>query len=135
MVDASNRTEIGNLIYQAKTYKGFRDTPKPGDPEKARQLSELMAERYCAHPRVCSADWIVGVPANPRKEPNNLPELLAKEIARRSGVALGEGLLEKVCPTGEMKKGGDEAKLAEMVEAFRVVGEVEGQTVFWSMTC
>lgn len=129
MGNGEGRTEIGDLTYHAKTYKGYFGVSKPGDPDKAAELAQLMADRYCNHPRICSADQIVGVPANPKREPHNLPEMLAHQLRFRLGVALGEGLLEKVIPTGQMKEGADDEKLVEMINAYRVTVDCTGETI------
>lgn len=99
------RTEIGELVYQAKTYKGFFGSPKRGSREVAEELGDRMGDRFKRHSRIKRASRILGVPANPPKEPHNLPEVLAERIGRACGITVDPELVIKSRPTGEMKDG------------------------------
>lgn len=89
------RTPVGELVYKAKTYLG-----KPGEPEAAEELCRMLGERILKHPAMQRAHGIVGVPANPSKEPHNLPELMAERASRILGIPLLNGLITKVEANG-----------------------------------
>lgn len=120
----SGRGEVGSIVYRAKTYR-----PKRGDRRAAESLAELMAARAWLHPGITGASWIVGVPANPPKEPYNLPELLAGEISTRVGIRHGAGLLRKLRPTPEIKSLPNEEKPAAIEGAYEVTRRLDGDSI------
>ncbi len=131
MQNPEERTPIGQLVYDAKTYKGYQvQTPKPGDPRAAAELAHRLADRYSRHPTVASADRIIGVPANPPKVPHNLPEFLANAIADRCAVRFDKSLVVKTSSTVEMKEGmPDDEKLSVIRGAYALSERVDGETV------
>ena len=118
------RTEIGELVFRAKTYGS-----KQGDPVVAQELSGVMVERFRRHPRIAGADLIVGIPANPPKIPHNLPELLARHLSDQLGIVESEGLLVKTRETRGLKDLSNPEKLAELEGAYAVTKDLSGKAV------
>ena len=125
MVNESERTEIGEAVYRAKTY----GPSHLGDPAVAEELANLMGSRAAEHPGLCRADVVLGVPANPVKQPHNLPELLALGVSRSAGLPLEQRLLVKVRPTEEIKDLPNEGKLDALAGAFEVTRPLRGEHV------
>lgn len=124
------RTDIGDLVYRAKTYKGRFGRPKLGVREVAEQLGDRMAGRFKRHPRINRADRILGIPANPPKEPHNLPEVLAERIGRACGIPVDSQLVLKTRRTSEMKNGVlDEARLDQIRGAYEITQNVEEESI------
>lgn len=118
------RTEIGELVYRAKTY-----TNKPGDPATADELARVMSDAARQHPAIARADLIIGVPANPPKQPHNLPELLAANVGKALGLATSSDVLKKVRPTSQVKNLSADEKLKAIEGAFAVREDLSGRTI------
>lgn len=123
-MEAEGRSEVGELVYRAKTYVG-----KLGDRVAAQELSARISEQFGRHPRIRSADVIIGIPANPPKEPHNLPEVLAEDMAKTFGASPGHGILIKRRPTQEIKNLTDADKLAALEGAYEVTADLQGANV------
>lgn len=118
------RSEIGQLVYDAKTYKN-----KPGKISAANELATCMTDRCQGHPGISRVDCVLGVPANPPKNPYNLPEVLAESISQKLGPTLRQDLVEKSRPTPEIKNLSDESKLEVLQGAYRVQGELRNESI------
>ncbi|MGH7542488.1 MAG: ComF family protein [Gemmatimonadota bacterium] len=116
-------TPVGELVYRAKTY-----FERPGEPEAADELCRVLLEQILKHPTFQRADGIVGVPANPPKEPHNLPELLAERASSILGIPCMKGLITKLKPT-EIKGLQYEDKLAALDGAYRVEDSMSSQSI------
>lgn len=101
----SERTPIGDLLYQAKTYG-----QKPGE----RWAAEALARRMSAGVDIARSrgrfplrvvNVIVSVPANPPKSPHNLPDVLAREVALALNRPFHRDGLVKTRPTPQAKSG------------------------------
>src|SRR5688572_24797017 len=96
------RTPLGDLVNLAKTYDG-----KPGRLEAAQRLGRCLgwwAEQLATwRPAFAAVDVVCGVPANPPKEPFNLPDVLAAAVAASLGRPHAGGLLKKTRPTNQVK--------------------------------
>lgn len=97
------RTTIGELLYDAKTYG-----QKLGEPEAARALAEQMA--LAATGLKSSGPFpferveiVVPVPANPTKIPYNLPEVLADRVSAAIGKPCLRESVVKIRPTAQAK--------------------------------
>ena len=123
MTDGVHRTATGELVFRAKTYAG-----KQGESEAAAELATLIAERALLHPGIGRADLVVPVPANPPKEPHNLPDVLARELAGTIGRPCELGVLVKTRPTN-VKDLPNEEKLAALAGAYRVTERLDGRSV------
>ena len=123
-MERDGRTAIGELVYRAKTYAG-----KPGNVGAAETLGTLLVNRFTRHPVVAGADLILGVPANPPKQPHNLPELLAERLGRALLIPATAGALMKTKPTPELKNLSDPDKLAALEGAYEVTADLSGKTV------
>ncbi|OFW75508.1 MAG: hypothetical protein A2Y55_11950 [Actinobacteria bacterium RBG_16_68_12] len=123
MRDVVDRTGTGDLVFRAKTYAG-----KPGEPEAAAELAGLVAARAAHHPGINRAGLVVPVPANPPREPHNLPEVLAVELARAIGRPCRLDVLVKTRPTN-VKDLPNEEKLAALADAYVVTGRLDGRSI------
>lgn len=121
---SGERSSVGELVYQAKTYSGFHQ----GSAESATDLARLIAQRADAHPGIHSADLVVPVPANPRKEPHNLPDVLGREVASILNLTYADDVLTKIRPTN-VKDLALEEKLEAVRGAYRVVRAVKGKSI------
>lgn len=117
-------TELRDLVHAAKTYGN-----KPGDPRKAEKLASLFAERMSKHPAITLSDAIVSVPANPPKEPHNLPEVMARALSQAAGVPFERTAILKTRPTPEIKNLPNEEKLQALQGAYEVAGGLAGKSV------
>jgi hypothetical protein len=118
------RTELGQLVYRAKTYRG-----SPGEPEAAEELASRVVGRASAHPRIRGASRMIGVPALPPKAPHNLPELLADRLADRLGIVCDPTLLRKTAETPEVKNLPSEEKVGALQGAYEVMKTIQGETI------
>jgi len=125
MVNESERTQIGEAVYRAKTY----GPGHLGDSAIGEKLANLMGSRFAEHPGICRADLVLGVPANPPKQPHNLPEVLALGVSRSAGLPLDQELLIKVRPTSEIKDLPNEDKLDALEGAYKVARPLKGEDV------
>ena len=123
MKDPDARTDIGELVYRAKAYEG-----KPGEPAAATDLAARIAGRMALHPGIRRADAVVPIPANPPKEPHNLPDVLAAEVARVIDRPCRLDLLQKTRPT-DVKNLANEDKLDALDGAYSVSGRIDGLRV------
>jgi predicted amidophosphoribosyltransferase len=118
------RTEIGELVYRAKTYGS-----KEGDPVVAQELARAMFDRFRRHPRIAHADLVLGVPANPPKVPHNLPELIAHHFSQQLGKDERRGLLVKTRETKGLKDLSNSEKLTELEGAYEIREDLAGNGV------
>lgn len=88
-----------------------------------------MIERFQNHPGLRRADAVLGVPANPPKDPHNLPELLADRLGTSLGIASGRGILIKEQPTVELKNLPDPDKLAALDGKYRVARDLRSKSI------
>ena len=87
-----------------------------------------MATRASLHPGICGVDLVVPVPANPVREPHNLPDVLATGIANQIGKPCLPEAVVKTRPT-HIKDLPNEEKLAILDRAYEVTRPLEGSTV------
>jgi predicted amidophosphoribosyltransferase len=125
------RTPLGDLVNHAKTYGA-----KPGESDAADRLGACVAwwARQLADAvpasKIETADLVCSVPANPPKQPYNLPDRLAQAVGARLGVRFGPGLLLKTRTTDQIKFGTDKAqKLKALAGVFAVNGDVRNKVV------
>lgn len=117
-------TEMRDLVYRAKTYRG-----KAGDPAEAKRLAGLFADRMAQHPAIMTSDVILPIPANPPKEPHNLPDLLGEALAVKTGVPFRSDILIKARATPEIKNLPNEEKLAALRDAYETDSRLDGKKV------
>jgi len=115
------RTRTGNLVYRGKTYGAKR-----GEKHAAEELSSSMAAQFVKHPRIRKADAVLSVPANPPKNPHNLPTVLAKALANRVGLPLRDELLVKDRPSPQLKNLANPEKLEALRGAYSVTETLTG---------
>ena len=122
---------MGELVIRAKSYATW-----PGERDAAGRLAACLAwwARHLADhvpvSKIDSADVVCAVPANPPKQPFNLPDVLAAAVGRRLAVPFEPRLLRKVRPTAEIKFATDrKSKLSELAGAFEVSADVRDKVV------
>jgi hypothetical protein len=123
MSDEGDRTDLGELVYRAKTYSG-----KPGETAAARELGDLMAARAALHPRIQLVDLVLPVPVYPPRRPHNLPDVLAERVAGAIGATYSPDGLVKTRST-DIKNLPNDEKLAALTDAFQVTKRIEGARV------
>jgi predicted amidophosphoribosyltransferase len=126
------RTPMGDLVSEAKTYA----QGKPGDRDAAERLGACLAwwaqHLAAANPqsKIEEASVVCAVPANPRKAPFNLPDLLAEQVAAALNVRCDLDLVVKRRPTNQIKYEADRVrKVAALQGAFEATRPLDSQTV------
>ncbi len=122
------RTQIGQLVYQAKPYNL---TSNPGSLDKARELATTMAHFVQSHPTYRRADLVAAVPPSNPNKPFDLPTYMVQEIVKTTGQGVATGSIRKVRPTRPMKDcRTDEEKLENIRGAFAAdTSEFGGKSV------
>jgi len=123
------RTGIGQLVYRAKTYEG-----KPGERAAADSLGELMqVGAQIARDRgqfpLGEVMLVVPVPAFPPKQPHNLPDVLARNIALSLGIESDLRLLVKHQATIPAKTSSPHQVASDIRKAFRVTRRLRGEII------
>jgi predicted amidophosphoribosyltransferase len=99
-----SRTPMGDLVHAAKTYS----QGKLGDRAAAERLGACLGwwtEHLAAqsNSRIASAVAVCPIPANPPKQPFNLPDVLADHVAAALTLSVDHRILRKTQPTLKMK--------------------------------
>lgn len=76
------RSEIGNLVYEAKPYDR---TSHPGNPQRAVELATRMVRFIQQHPTYRRSDLLMCVPPSNVSKGFDLPTVLVEEIGRQLG--------------------------------------------------
>jgi predicted amidophosphoribosyltransferase len=97
----TERTPMGQLVREAKPYDR---AGSPGSIEKARTLAAHLADFVRQHPTYRGAEVVAAVPASNPDKAFDLPEVLAAEIGRLTGLAEGTTGVHKARPTRPMKQ-------------------------------
>lgn len=87
----------------------------------AREMGHLMAVRFCLYPELASAEIVMPVPLYPkrrRKRGYNQSALLARQLARETGLAYDETPLVRGRDTRSQTALGRQGRLANMTGAF-----------------
>jgi pyrimidine operon attenuation protein/uracil phosphoribosyltransferase len=93
------RTDFGNLVYQAKPYRGnFTKTRQRAADEIAEQMAQFMK----CHPTYARAEIVAAIPSSATNQPN-LPVYLAERLADHLGKENGTDLISKTRSTHPMK--------------------------------
>jgi len=93
------RTDFGNLVYQAKPYRGDFTAKRR---QAADKIAEQMAQFAGRHPTYARAEVIAAVPPSATNQPN-LPVYLAERLADRLGKENCTSLINKTRATRPMK--------------------------------
>lgn len=119
---ARSRTHVGYLVYRAKPYG-----TKASDPGAVRQLgNEMYASIRCAGTRILPVDAVVSVPADANRQSLNLPDELARGIARKANLPFADGLVTKTRKSPEMKLLPADVKKKELAGVYRGRQPTEG---------
>jgi Phosphoribosyl transferase domain len=123
-----SRTEIGELVYQAKPYSKLAT-------QQTTQKAHELAKHFCTfakkHPTYIAASIMVAIPPRPGKK-FDLPSELVKFISTKLKIKNGSSLIEKVRKTKPMKDCQTiESKIENVRDAFAIAtgGDVEGHSV------
>jgi hypothetical protein len=93
------RTELGQLVYGAKSYGPHH----PGDKQRAVELATRLAQFILQHPTYRRADFLATVPPSNLNKAYDLPSLLAEVIAGQVGIAMVRNAVSKARDTRPMK--------------------------------
>jgi predicted amidophosphoribosyltransferase len=119
------RTELGNLIYRAKSYGG-----RGGDPNCADQIAAQLIQFVTAHPTFSRADLIIPVPSSKPGDVFDLPAYFAGFMASSLKIENGTGIVNKVRQTAQQKNlHTQQEKVENVSRAFALAGSVEGKRV------
>ncbi len=124
-----HRTEIGRIVYRAKTYGDKR-----GEIDAANQLGELMARSSGVAMKnsrfpLEEVNLVLAVPSFPEKQPFNLPDVLAGHIAVALRADCPPEVLVKTRETPQAKFASAEEILTAASAAYDVRGDVRGSVV------
>ena len=118
------RTSLGNLVYQAKPYRGDWT---PDRNKAANALATQMLQFIQTHPSYARAEIVMATPPSRAGIPN-LPVYLAEQIAARTGKVNGTMWINKVRATRPMKDCQTvEEKINNVKGAFELLPQYRGQ--------
>jgi predicted amidophosphoribosyltransferase len=111
-----SRTEIGELVYQAKyTYK-----TDPAAMAVAATAKNELGRAFCdfvqSHPTYQNVDTVLSVPPSNPNKPFDLPKFLAERIAQTCGFRHASGVIVKNRVTTPMKDIGSVSQKLENIQ-------------------
>lgn len=95
-----SRTEIGELVYQAKPYNRPQN---PTNIDNAKKLSQFFIEFIQTHPSYYRAELILATPPSNATKLFNLPNYLVDIISNNLGITNGQNVIQKIKKTKPMK--------------------------------
>lgn len=113
------RTEIGELVYQAKPYNRPQNST---NIENAKKLSQFFIEFIQTHPSYYRAELILATPPSNATKLFNLPNYLVSIISDKLGIPNGQNIIQKIKKTKPMKDClTPQEKIENVRDAFQVL--------------
>ena len=119
--DLDRRSDLGELVYQAKSYRRGS-----GNRRQANLLSERIVAWFESHPRYRRADAVAPIPPGNPDRDYDLPSLMARRVAHTLGLQL---LQIGSAPRSPQKGRDEDLSRSAIAGQFHVPHDLVGLTV------